>query len=358
MILYFGGDTFAYETIISGLLKGKHIVTANKAVLSKYWHKIFGLGEKLNKMVYFESSVGAGIPLIQSLNEGLAANKILKIVGILNGTTNYILSMMQQTSKSFDSALKIAQQRGFAERNPSMDIKGFDTAHKLSILSSIAYCRWIKLEDIFVEGIEDVELEDIKFSDSFGYCIKLLGRAEVVKNKFILEVRKFLVPKKHVFATINNEYNAVMIEGDFSGDVTFIGRGAGGDSAASAVMSDIIYAAKNLVNVKEGRFPYIVYNPKERVSLVKHDEIPGFYYVRFTTIDRPGVLAKISDILGKCKVSIASVYQKEPLKMSNRGVPIVMLTHKVEEKRLIKAVKKICELDINLRKPIFIKILE
>jgi homoserine dehydrogenase len=353
-----GGDTVAKEIIVSSLKNGKHIVTANKAVLSQFWSEIFGLGNELNRMVYFESSVGAGIPVVQALNEGLAANKILRICGILNGTTNYILSTMKSLNQPFKTALKTAQKYGFAERNPEMDIKGIDSMHKLSILSSIAYSRWVRPQDIYVEGIEDVELEDIHFAESFGYEIKLLGNMEILKNKFLLEVRKFLVSKKHIFSSIINEYNAILIEGDFSGPVIFSGKGAGGNSAASAVMSDIIYAAKGIVNIVEGKFPYVVYDKTKKVVTVKHDEIPGFYYVRFTTVDRPGVLAKISDILGKCDVSIASVYQKEPIEKKHRGVPIVMLTHKVAEKKLLKALKKINTLDINLRKPVHIKILE
>jgi len=353
-----GGDTVARKIIVSSLKNGKHIVTANKAVLSQHWSEIFGLGNELNRMVYFESSVGAGIPIIQALNEGLAANKILHICGILNGTTNYILSTMNILNQSFKTALKTAQKYGFAERNPSTDVKGFDSMHKLSILSSIAYSRWVKPQNIYVEGIEDIELEDIRFAESFGYDIKLLGNAGIVKDKFLFEVRKFLVSKKHVFSSIVNEYNAVLIEGDFSGPVIFSGRGAGGNSAASAVMSDIIYASKGIVNIVEGKFPYIVYDKTKKVVTVKHDEIPGFYYVRFTTVDKPGVLAKISDILGKCGVSIASVYQKEPIEKIHRGALIVMLTHKVEEKKLLKALEKINNLNLSLRKPVHIKILE
>ncbi len=353
-----GGVTVARDIILSSLKKGKHIVTANKAVLSQHWHEIFGLGNELNKMVYFESSVGAGIPLIQSLNEGLAANKIIRIIGILNGTTNYILSTMTTLNVSFKTALKTAQERGYAESNPSMDIEGFDTAHKLSILSSIAYSRWIKPQHIYIEGIENVELDDVKFANNFGYDIKLLGNAAIVKNKFMFEVRKFLVSKKHVFSSVTNEYNAILIEGDFSGPVTFIGRGAGGDTASSAVMSDIIYACKNIVNIVEGRFPYVFYDAKQKVETIKHDEICGYYYLRFITIDRPGVLAKISYILGKFEVSIASVYQQEPVEKIHRGASIIMLTHKIEEKKLLKAINEINKLDIILKKTVHIKILE
>ncbi len=353
-----GGTGVAYDIIVNSLKNKKHVVTANKAVLSENWDKIFNLSYKYKKFVYFESSVAAGIPIIQSLNEGLAANRISQIVGILNGTTNYILTTMLKYNRSFSAALSFAQKYGFAEKNYQKDIQGIDTAHKLSILSSIAYSRWIKLKDIYIEGIENIELQDLKFADEFGYRIKLLGNAEIVKDKFVLEVRKYLVKKNSVFANIDNEYNAILVKGDFCGSIIFTGKGAGGEPAASAVVADIIQLAKGIVNNTIGTTPYITYNPKLKTDVIPIKHTKGCFYIRFVTKDRPGVLAKIANVLGKHKVSIASVYQKEPLEKLRRGVPIIMLTHRVKEGNLIKSLEKIEHLDVILKKPVFIKIME
>ncbi len=350
-----GGLHPAYEIITESIKHGKHIVTANKAVLSEYWDEIFSLANKYNKTVYFEAAVAAGIPVIQSLNEGLAGNRVLSITGILNGTTNYILSLMTQQKISFDSALKKIQNLGITEKDVSYDISGYDTACKLSILSSLAYFSWVKLKDIYIEGIEDVELQDIIFAESFGYKIKLLGHSEVRNNKYFFEVRKFLVSQQSLFANVNNEYNGISIEGDHCGRIIFVGKGAGGFPAASAVMSDIICIAKDIVSAAGGRTQYVEYNPK-KLNIIDVKDTEGYFYLRFITIDRAGVLAKIANVLGRHNVSIASVYQKEPLLKLRRGVPIILLTHKTKEKSLIQALKKIKNLDVVLKPPVYIKI--
>ncbi len=350
-----GGIHPAYEIITESIKHGKHIVTANKAVLSEYWDKIFSLANKYNKTVYFEAAVAAGIPVIQSLNEGLAGNRVLSITGILNGTTNYILSLMTQYKISFEAALKRIQNLGIAEKDVSYDISGYDTACKLSILSSLAYFSWVKLKDIYIEGIEDIELQDIIFAESFGYKIKLLGHSEVRNNNYFFEVRKFLVPQKSLFANINNEYNGISIEGDHCGRIIFVGKGAGGFPAASAVMSDIICIAKDIVSAAGGRTQYVEYNPK-KLNIIDVKDTEGYFYLRFITVDRAGVLAKIANVLGRYNVSIASVYQKEPLLKFRRGVPIILLTHKTKEKSLIQALKKIKNLDVVLKPPVYIKI--
>ncbi len=350
-----GGIHPAYEIISESVKYGKHIVTANKAVLSEHWDKIFLLANKYNKTIYFEAAVAAGIPVIQSLNEGLAGNNILSITGILNGTTNYILSLMTQQKCSFDTALKRIQNLGIAEADVSYDISGYDTACKLSILSSLGYSSWVKLKDIFIEGIEDIELQDIFFAESFGYKIKLLGHSGIYKNKYFFEVRKFLVPKNSVFANINNEYNGILIEGSNCGKIFFAGKGAGGFAAASAVVSDIICIAKDIINAVGGRAQYVEYIPK-KLDILNIKENEGYFYLRFITLDKAGVLAKIANILGRYNVSIASVYQKEPLLKLRRGVPIILLTHKTKEKNLISAIKKIKNLDVVLKPSVYIKI--
>lgn len=350
-----GGIHPAYEIITESIKHGKHVVTANKAVLSENWDKIFLTANKYNKSVYFEASVAAGIPVIQSLHEGLAGNKILGISGILNGTTNYILTLMSQYRCSYEAALKRIRNIGIAEADISYDVSGYDTACKLSILSSLAFSSWVKLTDIYIEGIQDIELQDVHFAESFGYKIKLLGNACVEKDTYCFEVRKFLVPQNNVFANIQYEDNAILLNSDHCGKIVLIGKGAGGFPAASAVMSDIISIAKDIVGAVSGRTHYVEYKPT-KLKIVNVEETEGCFYLRFITVDRPGVLAKIANVLGKYKVSIASVYQKEPLVKLRRGVPIILLTHKTKEKSLKQALKKIAKLDVVLKPPVYIKV--
>lgn len=351
-----GGLHPAYEIITESIKHGKHVVTANKAVLSEYWDEIFSAANKYNKSVYFEAAVAAGVPVIQSLHEGLAGNKILGITGILNGTTNYILTLMSQNKCSYDTAVKKIQHMGIAESDISYDVSGYDTACKLSILSSLAYSSWVKLKNIYIEGIESIDLQDIYFAESFGYKIKLLGNSGIYKDKYFFEVRKFLVPNDNLFANILYENNGVMFHGDHSGKIVLVGKGAGGYPAASAVISDIISISKEIVSSVGGRTQYVEYYPV-KLETINVQDTEGYFYLRFITVDRPGVLAKIANILGKYKVSIASVYQKEPLVKLRRGVPIILLTHKTVERKLIMALEKIKKLDVVLKNPVYIKIL-
>ncbi|MCS7151086.1 MAG: homoserine dehydrogenase [Endomicrobia bacterium] len=350
-----GGIHPAYEIIMESIKHGKHIVTANKAVLSENWDKIFLTANRYNKSVYFEASVAAGIPVIQSLHEGLAGNRILGISGILNGTTNYILTLMSQYRCSYEFAVKRIRNMGIAEADITYDVSGYDTACKLSILSSLAFSSWVKLANIYIEGIEDIELQDIHFAESFGYKIKLLGNACVEGNKYYFEVRKFLVPQNNVFANIHYEDNAILLNSDHCGKVILVGKGAGGFPAASAVMADIISIAKDIVGAVSGRTHYVEYKPT-KLKIVSIKDTEGCFYLRFITVDRPGVLAKIANVLGRYKVSIASVYQKEPLVKLRRGVPIILLTHKTREKSLLQALEKIKKLDVVLKPPVYIKV--
>ncbi|MCS7227589.1 MAG: homoserine dehydrogenase, partial [Endomicrobia bacterium] len=355
LIELIGGLHPAYEIITEGIKHGKHVVTANKAVLSEYWDKIFSAANKYNKSVYFEAAVAAGVPVIQALHEGLAGNKISGITGILNGTTNYILTLMTQNKCSYETAVKKIINMGIAESDISYDVSGYDTACKLSILSSLAYSSWVKLKDIYIEGIEEIELQDIYFAESFGYKIKLLGNSGVYKDKYFFEVRKFLIPNYNLFANISYENNGIMLNGDYCGKIVLVGKGAGGFPAASAVISDVISIAKEIVSAVGGRTQYVEYYPT-KLKTISIEETEGCFYLRFITVDRPGVLAKIANILGRYKVSIASVYQKEPLVKLRRGVPIILLTHKTKEKNLLLALKKIKNLKVVLKKPIYIKI--
>jgi homoserine dehydrogenase len=341
-----GGYEPARTLILDALKSGKHVVTANKAVLAKYWDEIFTCAQEHQRLVYFEASVAGAIPVIQGLNEGLAANRVQKISGILNGTTNYILSEMTKHDVDFKAALHSARVAGFAEANPSFDVEGIDTANKLAVLSSLAWSGWITVDDINVAGITRVTREDVLVARKFGYMIKLIGSARMHAAGLELSVQPTLVPFRHTFANVEREYNAVLIQGDVSGDIMFYGKGAGRFPAASAVTADIISLAREVAGGTAGKLPYITYNPRRKIKVLRPEKTRGTYYLRFSTVDRPGVLAKVSGILGQYKVSIASVYQEEPLAEQRRGVSIIVLTHQTNQGNLLKALADIDALPI------------
>jgi len=351
-----GGYEPARTLILESIKSGKHVITANKAVLAKYWDEIFTAARQYSRLVYFEASVGGAIPVIQVLNEGLAANHIEKISGILNGTTNYILSEMTREKINFATALVRAQKSGFAEADPSFDIEGIDTANKLAVLSSLAWGAWVKLEDIRTRGITGVSSDDVSFAKKFGYVIKLLGTAINSSDWLELSVEPCLIPVNHPFASVHKEYNAVILQGDASGDIMLSGKGAGQMPAASAVVADIIFLSKEVANGTAGRVPYVTNDPAKKPKILDSSESNGSYYLRFVTADKPGVLSKISGILGKYGVSIASVYQEEPLAKLRRGVPIIMLTHKINLAGLEKALEAINELPIIKAKSVYYRI--
>jgi len=354
-----GKEDIARKIIVESLKNNKNVVTANKAVLAKHWDEIFSIAREKQKLVYFEGSVGAGIPIIQALNEGLAANRIKRIVGILNGTTNYILTKMLKENISYETALKSAQKNGFAESNPKIDVSGIDTTNKLSILSSIAWSTWIKPENIYCEGIDKIDIIDINFAfNEFNFVTKLLGIAKLVENKLEIFVRPCLIPSGHPFSSVDNEFNAILLEGDACGNIMFYGKGAGGAPAASAVLSDIMFLARQVAVGTAGKIPYVSYTRLSNISIKEYEKIEGCYYLRFTTVDRPGVLAKISGILAKYNVSIAGVFQKEPLSKYRKAVPILMLTHKTSELSIRKAIKEIDKLSITEANTVLLRIEE
>ncbi len=352
-----GGYEPARSIVLASIERGKHVVTANKALLARSWAEIFSEAQKHRVLVYFEASVGAGIPVIQALNEGLSANKIKAILGILNGTTNYILTKMSKEGINFKSALAQAKKAGFAEADPSIDLQGIDTLHKLAILGSIAFGAQINLEDVYCEGITDVTQEDIKYGkNEFRYVLRLLAILKATNKGIDVRVHPTFIPEQHLLTSVDDEYNAIYITGDAVGETMFYGKGAGQMPAASAVVSDIIYLSRNVYNNIAGRVPYVLCDPKKKLSLLDINEIETKYYIRFTAVDRPGVLSKISGILGKNGVSIASVFQKESA--SSTEVPIIMVTHRAREGNIRKALKEIDGLEIVRRKSRFIRIEE
>jgi len=333
-----GGINPAKEYILSALRKGKHVVTANKALLAEHGRELFAEAAERGKNIYFEASVGAGIPIIKSIKEGLVANKFSSIFGIVNGTSNFVLTQMSKENCSFTSALNLAKAKGFAEKDPTLDIEGIDSAHKLVLLTYLAFGRIVNLKDIFIEGISRVSSADIAYAKELGYEIKLLAIAKKEADELEVRVHPTFLPREHLLSSIDGVFNAIYVSSDLAGELMFYGPGAGQLSAASAVVSDI---ADLTQDIKAGLFRPTLNIIEDSLvkSLRKIDEFENKYYIRITAVDKPGVLAKIAGVLAKYGISIASVTQKERLKSSI--VPVVMITHQAKEKDLRAALKMI-----------------
>lgn len=333
-----GGIHPAKEFISESLKKGKHIVTANKALLAHDGRELFAQARDSGKSIFFEASVGAGIPIIKSLREGLVANKFASIFGIVNGTSNYVLSQMGSHDLSFQDALRQAQEKGFAEKDPTFDIEGFDSAHKLILLTYLCFGRMVSISDVHREGISSISLSDISYARELGYQIKLLAIAHREKDSLEVRVHPTLVPDSHPLASVDGVNNAIFVSSDLAGDLLFYGPGAGQLSAASGVVSDIVDLTQN---IKAGMFRPTLNTIEDTAikRLRKSDEFESRYYIRFMALDKPGVLAKIAGVLAKYGISIASVSQKE--RRRTRSVPIVMVTHEATEKDLREALSLI-----------------
>jgi homoserine dehydrogenase len=351
-----GGYEPARSIVLTAIRKGKHVVTANKAMLAKYWRDILLTAQASKVEVQFEASVGGGIPIIQSIISGLSGNRILSIFGIINGTCNYILTKMSEENREFKEVLDEAKKNGYAEKDPTFDIEGIDTAHKISILSSLAFNSHIKVEDIYREGIIQITPQDISYAkEEFGYVIKLLGIAKTVNGRKDVRVHPTMIPETHLLASVGGVYNAIYVIGDSVGPLLFYGQGAGEMAAGSAVVSDIVRVARKIVDGSAGLNPTFLY-PEEEVELKSIDEVNSKYYIRFSALDQPGVLAAISGILGKRDISIASVIQKG--RREGDIVPIVMLTHEACEKNMRRALQEIDALPVVKAKSVVIRVEE
>jgi homoserine dehydrogenase len=350
-----GGIHPAKEYIIEALKKGKNIVTANKALLAQEGKELFALAQDRGKSIYFEASVGAGIPIIKSLREGLVANKFYSIFGIVNGTSNFILSQMSNNNCTFGDALKEAKLKGFAEKDPALDIEGIDSAHKLILLVYICFGRFVSLDDIFVEGVSHISLADINYAKELGFQIKLLAIAKKEAGELEVRVHPTLIPKTHLLSSVTGIFNAIYVSSDLAGELLFYGPGAGQLSAASAVVSDVV---DSIQGIKAGLFRSTlnIEVDKSIKKLRRIDEIESRYYIRFMAVDKPGVLAKISGVLAKFGISIASVTQKERRK--TKVVPIVMVIHGAKEKNLRLALEAIDRLDSIKQKSVAIRMEE
>jgi len=352
-----GGIEPAKSYILHAVRKHKHIITANKALLALHGDEIFREAHRFGVDVNFEASVGGGIPLIRSIKEGLVANRILSIFGILNGTSNYILSKMTDEGRNFKEVLKEAQEKGYAEADPTFDIEGIDAAHKLAILIRLAFGTPLRFEEIFIGGISEITPLDIQFGLEFGYRIKLLAIAKIDQGKIEARVHPTLIPEGHLLSTVEGVFNAIYIKGDAIGPTLFYGQGAGQLPTGSAVVSDLVELGRNLLIQATGRrVPLLAYQESaiEKISLKKMEDVVMPFYMRFSALDRPGVLSKISGILGKNGISIASVIQKG--RKIKGAVPIVMMTHEAKEKNVHRALKEVDQLGVILGKTIFIRV--
>jgi len=351
-----GGLEPARTFILQAMAKGKHVVTANKALLAVHGLEIFKAADEYGVDLGFEGSVGGGIPIIRALKEGLVANKIQVIFGILNGTSNYILSEMTARNLKFEEVLKKAQELGYAEADPTLDIQGIDTAHKLSILISLAYGVQVKLEDIYTEGITSIAPMDVEYAKELGYHIKLLAIAKSDGGPIEARVHPTLLPADHLLSTVSGPYNAIFVKGDAVGSTLFYGPGAGMMPTASAVVSDLVDLSRNLRLGANRRVPLLAYQrPYLKEGDIKSIEnISCPYYLRFTVVDRPGVLSRISGILGDLDISIASVIQKG--RRAEKAVPIYIVTHEAREKNMQKALQVIDRLPIIVDKTVYMRI--
>jgi homoserine dehydrogenase len=337
-----GGYTVAKELVLEAISHGKHVVTANKALLATHGNEIFAAAQKKGVMVAFEASVGGGIPIIKALREGLAANRIEWIAGIINGTSNFILSEMRDKGLPFEGALRDAQARGYAEADPTFDIEGVDAAHKLTILSALAFGIPMQFEKCFREGIQKLTKADIGYAEELGYRIKLLGITRRAKSGIELRVHPTLVPARRLIANVEGVMNAILVKGDAVGATLYYGAGAGAQPTASAVVADLVDVTRLITADPEQRVPHLAFQP-DRLSadpVLPIGEVETSYYLRMRVQDRPGVLADITRILADSAISIEAMVQKQPGEGESR-VDIVMLTHLALEKNVEQAMAKI-----------------
>ncbi len=337
-----GGYTFAKDFVIKALENKKHVVTANKALLAIYGKEIFPLAKKMGVDIGYEASVGGGIPIIRVMKEDLAVNNILEIYSIINGTANYILTKMTEEGKEFADVLKDAQKQGYAEADPTFDIEGIDSAHKLSILSSIAFSTLVDMDKVFVEGISNIKPIDIAIAKEFGCVIKLLAIAKRHGNDIEVRVHPTMIPVTNTLAQVNGVFNAVYLKSDKTGPTLHYGQGAGSTPTGAAVAGDIINIARNITSNIDVRVPVLGYvEQEENINVINIKDIHSSFYMRLMVEDTPGVLAQVGLILANNGISVSSALQRESSIECNGCVPLVFMTHDVIGSQIINAVKEI-----------------
>jgi len=337
-----GGYGVAKELVLKAIANGKHVVTANKALLATHGNEIFKAAQDKGVMVAFEAAVAGGIPIIKAVREGLTANRIEWIAGIINGTTNFILSEMRDKGLSFDTVLKEAQRLGYAEADPTFDIEGVDAAHKITILSALAFGIPMQFDKAYIEGISKLDAIDIKYAEQLGYRIKLLGITKRTPEGVELRVHPTLIPSKRLIANVEGAMNAVVVQGDAVGATLYYGKGAGAEPTASAVIADLVDVTRMHTADPLNRVPHLAFQPNAMADLkiLSMDEVQTSYYLRLRVQDQPGVLADITRILADEQISIDAVIQKEPGEGETQ-TDLIMLTHLTREKRINAAIAKI-----------------
>jgi homoserine dehydrogenase len=341
-----GGKEPARSLILEAIAHGKHVVTANKHLIALHGNEIFAAAQKKGVMVAFEAAVAGGIPIIKTLREGLTANRIEWLAGIINGTSNFILTEMRDKGADFGDVLKEAQRLGYAEADPTFDVEGIDAAHKLTILSAIAFGIPLKFQDAYVEGITKVTRMDVAYAEELGYRLKLLGIARRTDGGVELRVHPTLIPERRLLAAVDGAMNAVLIKGDAVGPTLFYGAGAGAEPTASAVVADLVDVVRTLTTDPTNRVPHLAFQPDRLADLpiLPMTEVETSYYLRMQALDRPGVLADVTRILADFRISIEAILQKEP-HTGEDTVPVIILTQRVKEKNMNEAIARIEKLD-------------
>ncbi|WP_036303659.1 homoserine dehydrogenase [Methylotenera sp. L2L1] len=337
-----GGYTLSRELVLKAIANKKHVVTANKALIALHGNEIFAAAKANNVIVAFEAAVAGGIPIIKALREGLGANRIEWVAGIINGTTNFILTEMREKGLNFADVLGEAQRLGYAEADPTFDVEGIDAAHKLTIMSAIAFGMPMKFEQAYTEGITKLEQVDIKYAEELGYRVKLLGITKRNDNGVELRVHPTLIPEKRLVANVNGAMNAVVVKGDAVGPTLYYGAGAGAEPTASAVVADLMDVARLIDATSAQRVPYLAFQPEQvqDLAILPIDEVQSAYYLRLRASDKPGVLADVTKILGDRSISIDAMLQKEPDENETEA-DIVILTHITIEKNINAAIAAI-----------------
>lgn len=341
-----GGHDPARALVLQAIAAGKHVVTANKALIAVHGNEIFHEARKQGVMVAFEAAVAGGIPIIKAIREGLAGNRIEWLVGIINGTGNFILTEMQERGRRFADVLADAQRLGYAEADPTFDVEGIDAAHKLTILASIAFGIPLQFDKAYTEGITAVEPTDVRYAEELGYRIKHLGIARRTPEGVELRVHPTLIPARELIANVDGVMNAVFIKGDALGRTLYYGAGAGAEPTASAVVADLVDVVRTLTADPNNRVPHLAFQPDalSDVDIVSMEDVETSYYLRMRAQDRPGVLAEVAQILAAEQISIEAVIQKEPV-AGQEFVPLIMLTHRIQEKKMNAALARIEALD-------------
>ena len=352
-----GGYSPARELVLEAIENGKHVVTANKALIALHGNEIFEAAEKKGVMVAFEAAVAGGIPIIKAVREGLAANKIEWVAGIINGTGNFILTEMKDKGRDFTDVLKEAQELGYAEADPTFDVEGIDAAHKLTILASLAFGIPLQFDKTYTEGIALIEPQDVTYADQLGYRIKHLGVTRKTDKGIELRVHPTLIPYRRLIANVDGVMNAVLVKGDAVGPTLYYGAGAGSEPTASAVVADIVDIARALTADPNHRVPHLAFQPSHLsdTPVLSMDDVVTAYYLRMSAQDRPGVVAKVAGILGDLGISIEAIQQKEPLE-GEATANLVMLTQPVLEKSMRQAIDSIEAMDSIEGKVVMIRV--